>query len=708
MTTATAGGTPRWLPISPTAARGIAYLLTLASIGCLVFSWGVFFDSNDGAWTMPMVAFVIVGATILHRWPTHPVGWLFLWLGALGAVTGAGSAFVYDEAAAAGTIPVAPEAVRSSVVWLSLAAEACNTATIAALVPLSLLLFPDGRLPSRRWRFVPVVAGAAAVLGGVAALLNGGWGGDPAQAIVVSPLADLAVAPATSAVFFPLMMSGWVAGAVGMITRYRRSQDVERVQLKWLAASAVCAIVAVLGAFLFDRGAVTGWTVWLAAGGMAAPAVGAGIAILRHQLFDIDVVIRRSLIVGGLVIFVTGFYVAIVVGVGRLLGTHGSANPLLAVTATAAVAIAFQPVQQRLTRWANRLVYGQRSTPYEVLTAFARDVAAAGDPDALLERAAGSLADGTGALEATVWMRVGDRLSPAAHHPPGEAPPEQFLESGGALPALPGSVAVEVRHAEELLGAVTLTKPRGEPATPTDTALAQRLADQIGVALTNLRLTAELQQRAAELAASRRRVLTAADDERRALERRLSQRSGQRLVALKTGLAVAQRTAVGAPKTREQLETVQSILDDGIDELHRLTRGLYPPLLEAEGLAVALRSAAERTGLDVHVDADGVGRLPVTHETAIYFCVLEALANVAKHADTSSVRITLRRDDDAVAFSVVDAGRGFDRSAPDVGAGLANMRDRISALDGTVTIQSRPGRGTTVAGSVPVAAEVTA
>ena len=708
MTIATAPQTPRWLPVSPSAARVLAYVLAVGGLVFIAASWGVLYEAYDGAWAMPMVAFIVVGVTILHRWPTHPMGWLFLWLGVLGAVSGAGSAYVYGPVREIGALPVAPARVPASLLWLSLVAEASNTAIVAGLVPLTLLLFPDGTLPSPRWRVVPVLAGAAAVMGGAAALLNGGWGGDVAQAIVISPLAGHPLATVTSAAFYPLLMAAWVGGAVGMIVRYRHSRGTERVQLKWLAASAVFAIVAVIAALTVDRGAAHGWVAWAAAGGIAAPAVGAGIAILRHQLFDIDVVIRRSLIVGGLVVFVTGFYVVIVVGAGRLLGVQGEGDSLLAVVATALVAVAFQPVQQRLSRLANRLVYGRRATPYEVLTTFAREVAGTADPDALLARAAASLADGTGAVTATVWMRVGDRLRAAAHHPQGDVPGEKPLAADGSLGGLPGDVRVEVRHDGEFLGVVTLTKPRGEPPTPADAALARRLADQIGVALTNLRLTAELRRRAAELAASRRRVVTAADDERRALERRLSERSGQRLVALKAGLAVAQRTAASAPRARDQLATVQGILDDGITELHRLTRGLYPPLLESEGLAVALRSAAERTGLDVHVDADtSVGRLPVTHETAVYFCVLEALANIAKHADTASVRITLRCEDAGVYFTVVDAGRGFDSATAAAGAGLANMRDRVAALEGSVSVTSAPGAGTTVAGRIPLPVAVT-
>ena len=702
MTSTTAPQTPRWFPVSAATARVAAYLVAAGGVLTLMVGFEVYSNTGDAAWVMPMFAFILVGTVILHRWPTHPIGWLFLWLGALAGLSSGMGALVLPDVLAIGDLPVPAEQVPARVMVVSLAAEALNTATIAALVPLTLLLFPDGRLPSPRWRVVPVVALTAAVIGAVAALVNGGWGGDPAQAVVLSPLNGHPLAAVASAAFFPLLMSTWVAGAISMIVRYRRSVGSQRVQLKWLAASAVVAILGVMVAAFVGGGAVSGWTVWVAAGGMAAPAVGAGVAILRHQLFDIDVVIRRSLIVGGLVLFVIGFYVVIVVGAGRLLGTHGDTNPVLAVAATAAVAFAFQPVQQRLTRWANRVVYGRRTTPYEVLTTFAREVAGTADPDALLARAAASLADGTGAVTATVWMRVGDRLHPAAHHPAGEPPPDHALPGDGTLPDLPGNIGVQVRHGGELLGAVTLTKPRGEPPTPADTALARRLADQIGVALTNLRLTAELHRRAAELAASRRRVLTAADDERRMVERRLSQRAVQRLIALKTGLAVAQRTADSAPRTHDQLTTVRSILDDGIEELHRLTRGLYPPLLEAEGLAVALRSAADRTALSVHIDADGVERLPVAHETAIYFCILEALANVAKHADTSSARVTLRRDRDAVTFTVVDAGRGFDSSDMGQGAGMANIRDRISALDGTLEVRSTPGGGTTVSATVPV------
>ena len=684
---------PRWSRLSPAGAKGLAAVLALVAVGLIGTLLVTGQQPGDTGWLFPLAAFTAVGVAILRRWPGHPLGWLFLAFGVLGPASAAAGALatVGLPLPEEGLLPA--EELAPWRILLYHGSVAVNTAVIATFVPLSLLLFPDGRLPSRRWRWVPWLVLVTATVGALGAALTGGWGGDPEQAEVVATTASGPVAELAGAAFFPLLTLVWVASAASLVLRWRRASGIQRVQLKFLAVGAAFAQLVLLGTTFIPPGAPGGAADLLSAAAIGAAPIAAGIAIVRHQLFDIDVVIRRSVIVAGLVAFVTGLYVAIVVGLGRLLGGGSEGEPLLAVAATAVVAVAFQPARERLTRLANRLVYGRRATPYEVLRTFGHEVGQSADVDALLTRAATSLAEGTGAEAVTVWLLVDDRLVPAA----GDLarPPVAGLD------ALDDDLVVPVRRGGELLGAVTLVKPRAEPPTPVDAALAERLAGQLGVALANARSTAELRRTAEQLEASRRRVLTAADDQRLDLERRLSEGAGERLVALQTGLEVVRRGAADAPRTCEQLMALSDGVRAASEDIARLAAGLYPGLLQAEGLAPALRAATAGGPLAVSVDADGVGRLPADVEVAAYFAAMEALQNAVKHADAASARVTLRVNG-GLTFTVTDAGRGFDAAASPPGAGLQNLRDRLAALGGDVAIRSAPGEGTTVTGTLPL------
>jgi signal transduction histidine kinase len=146
---------------------------------------------------------------------------------------------------------------------------------------------------------------------------------------------------------------------------------------------------------------------------------------------------------------------------------------------------------------------------------------------------------------------------------------------------------------------------------------------------------------------------------------------------------------------------IRGALSNALDDLRDLARGIYPPLLADQGLAAAIDAQARKSPLPATVDADGVGRLPQDVEAAIYFCSLEAMQNVAKYADAGAVRVRLRRRDAVVEFEIEDDGRGFDAASAPKGSGLQGMVDRLDAIGGTLSVDSRPGHGTVVRGSVP-------
>ena len=412
-------------------------------------------------------------------------------------------------------------------------------------------------------------------------------------------------------------------------------------------------------------------------------------------------IINRALVYGLIATALTAIYVGVVVGVGALVGSSGSST--LTIVAAVAIALLFQPLRRRAQRLANRLVYGDRATPYQVLSDFAERMAGTYALDDVLERMASILADGTGATRVDVWLRVGGELRPVAAWPadaPGLDP--IALAAGDALPAFDMTRAVAVRHGAELFGAMTLIKPRNEPLTPTEDKLVEDLASQAGLVLRNARLAAELQESVDALRASRRRLVEAQDEERRKIERNLHDGAQQQLVALSVQLGLLERLAEDPERVRQMATQLQGGLRDALDDLRDLARGIYPPLLADKGLAVALEAQSRKAALPTTVEPDGIGRYPREVEAAVYFCALEAMQNVAKYADARSATVRLSERHGRLIFEIEDDGRGFDADTTTFGTGVQGMADRLDAIGGTLDIRSAPGEGTRVRGEVIV------
>lgn len=248
--------------------------------------------------------------------------------------------------------------------------------------------------------------------------------------------------------------------------------------------------------------------------------------------------------------------------------------------------------------------------------------------------------------------------------------------------------------------------------TAVEERLFAGLAAQAGLVLRMVGLRAELEVRRVELMAqadelqvSRQRLIRTQDAERRRLERDIHDGAQQHLVALAVSLRLAQRMAVRSPERAARVLAEQAdAADVAIETLSSLSRGIYPRLLSSEGLVAALLSAVGTSPVPVTVDAIGVGRLPAAVEAALYFCCMEAVQNAAKHSGARSVSVRLAANRDRWLLIVEDDGGGFDQApagAAGTGAGLANMRDRLDAVGGTVTVGSVPGSGTTVTAVVP-------
>jgi signal transduction histidine kinase len=494
------------------------------------------------------------------------------------------------------------------------------------------------------------------------------------------------------------------ASVTSMVLRFRRSQGPERQQIRWFAFAVVYLLVGTTASEVLYALGIENWLLdtLLAAVAFLALPVAVGVAVLRYRLYDLDVVIRKTLLYGFLVALATIVYVVVVVGFGTLVGRE---SPFLTMVAAVIVAVGFQPARARLTRLANHLVYGRRATPYEVLSEFSERVGEAYAADDVLPRMARVVAEGVNAEHADVWLKIGDELRVSASWPAdGGGRVTRLPLPNGAMPTIEGAhIASPVEHRGELLGALAVTKPPAEPLSPNDVKLVEDLASQAGLVLRNVRLTEELRARLEDLKAAQKRIVAAQDEARRRLERNIHDGAQQQLVALAVKARLARGLTDKDPaRATELLAQLEADTTIALDNLRDLARGIYPPLLADEGLRVAVEAHARKVLLPVEVDADGLGRFPQDVEVAVYFSVLEALQNVTKHARASAVRVVLRHDDGRLTFEVVDDGPGFESSAIGYGSGLQGISDRLEALDGVLEVRSAPGKGTTVMGRIPV------
>ncbi len=607
----------------------------------------------------PAAAFSIVGLVVTLRQPQNACGWLMLVIGTIWSL---------------GVSPPTPDGTLG---WALSWGWVPAFGLMATHLPLRL---PNGRLPSPKWRWVSRLATTAMVVLSVGLLFS--------PETPDNPVANERLALIGLAGLIGLAICA-ILSIASLFVRARHTTADERRQIRWIAVGAVVFISAwllgilaqLLGVSVETDTVVTAIVLCF----YAAIPVSIGIAILKYRLYDIDVVIKKTVILAVLAAFFVLVYALVVGGVGALV--EGSSNTALSFAAAAIVATLFQPVLTRARRFADRLVYGDRATPYEVLAAFGDQLAETYSADDVLPRTARVLAEGVGADRARVWLAEGGGFRPVAVYPP-DASRER-----------PDDHLAEVRHQGDLLGALSVAMPANDPMDPAKEKLVADLAAQAGLVLRNVRLVEDLRR-------SRRRLVAAQDEERRKLERNIHDGAQQQLVALAVKARLTRALTDRDPaKAAEMLEQIESETQSALEDLRDLARGIYPPLLADKGLEAALTAQARKSPVPVTVTGDGIGRYPQEVEAAVYFSVLEALQNVAKYAEARHAEVRLGRDADALTFRVHDDGRGFETDATGYGTGLQGMEDRLAALDGSLSVTSRPGDGTTVDGRVPVRVE---
>ena len=677
------------LMVALTAAGAVMQILTRKTAVSSSFA----FRGSDILLSLSMGS---VGVLIASRRRENPIGWILLAVAFIASLGYAGAQYGVRSVVQHGaTLPL-----TSFAAWLQ------NWLWVPLIggVGYAVVLFPDGRPATPRWRpflrwFVPV---AFTVFAAAIAFYDGPLQGFPRSYRNPYTLSQ-GVIDALTAVGGLMFLASIVLTVIAVVRRFRRSSGTTREQLKWLVlAAAGVALTMAVGMPAFLAQGTQGQDsllVRILAGFVVVAIIGIpvsmGIAILRHRLYDIDVVINKTVVFGALAAAITAVYVAIVVGIGAAVGSTGRPNVGLSVAATAAVAVLFQPLRAWARRVANRLVYGKRATPHDVLTVLGERISEAYSLDDVLPRLAQLVTEATAASSAEVWLRVGDEMRPTAAWPHDPTSAVVTVPESGADPTVPGAEhTFPVRHQGELLGAVAVRTPANDTLSTADERLLADLSTHAGLVLRNVRLIEELR-------ASRQRLVSAQDMERRKIERNLHDGAQQHLVALSINLGLAQTLFDSDPtQAREMLTQLKSDASDALENLRDLARGIYPPLLADRGLSAALTSHAAKAPVPTKVEAGEVARYPMEVEAAIYFCVLEALQNVAKYAGASSATVKLAEDNGHITFAVSDDGAGFDVERAARGAGLTNMTDRLEALGGRLEISSRPGAGTTIRGWV--------
>lgn len=643
------------------AVLSIAYL----ALGLVLHLMTALADREDLLATPEPVlgpAMAVVGAVLLGRVPRHRVLLLMTVIGC--------SACVF-----AGSVAIAVHGFSASAdpgLGYRVAAWLAQWTWIPAFVPFATLLpllFPDGRLPSPRWR--PVAATAVvltAVMVLVAAFTDIQAGdGRPANPVAIdalTPVADL-VGPA----LFTLVPALALAAIASLVVRFRRADAQQRRQIAWVGYALAWVVAASwISPPLF---AVTT---------LAVP-VAIGIAVVRYRLFGIDVVLNRTLVGTALLAASALVYVAVV---GWLGGLSGASDSVVGFVGAVAVAAVFHPLYVRVQRGVDRLLHGLRSDPYRVLGRVTEVLRTAESPRAALQQAVAAVAADLKLPAVTVRV---DRP---------DAPPvvESVGDPARAVHAVP------LRWHDGVVGEL-----RAAPRTGTDRldavdeSLLADVAAQLAAVGFALRLATDLER-------SRDRLVSAREEERRRIRRDLHDGLGPQLAAAVMALDVANR-ALGEGRAASLVGTARDQLQESVADVRRIVHGLRPPALDDLGLLGALQA----TGPGMlsgdgapRITVEGCGpldHLPAAVEVAAFRITQEAMTNAVRHAGATSIAVRLTGGPDALTIEVVDDGAGLADDVP-AGLGLQSMRDRAAELGGTCSIGPAPGGGTRVTAVLPL------
>jgi len=557
---------------------------------------------------------------------------------------------------------------------------ACFFFLALGLLVLVFSLFPDGRfVPSfTRWTLVVFLIGQV-----------------PS---IFFPDAPVTRNTQVSLLVYLTLLGEMAILALVQCYRYRRvSSPMQRQQTKWVVFGLVVPTTVYVGGSVlslvfpalgvYDPLYQPAYIAVVSCTQLLIP-LSFGFAMLRYRLWDIDTLINRTLVYGILTASVFGLYILVVISLGTLLRAQGNLGiPLLA---TVLVAVLFQPLRHRLQRAINRLMYGERDTPYQVISRLGQRLEITLAPDAVLPTIVETVAQALKLPYAAIMWKRGDEFTVAASYGTAKHEP----------------VHLPLIYQAELVGELVLA-PRapGEQFTPADRGLLDDLARQAGVAAHAVRLTADLKQLTIDLQHSRERLVSAREEERRRLRRDLHDGLGPQLASLTLKLETARNRLTHDPLADALLSDLAARTQATVADIRRLVYALRPPALDELGLLSALRELTLQSSdqVSVHLDApDCLPELPAAVEVAVYRIAQEALTNVVRHAHARrcDIRLTLDETTGLLALSIQDDGQGLPLLRG-VGVGLTSMRERAEELGGTWSIEQAPMGGTCVLARLP-------
>jgi len=558
---------------------------------------------------------------------------------------------------------------------------------------LFLFIFPNGQFAPRWTRWIVVLMALWAAIGSIFVI--------PALSTTWLATVEDRIWP----VFLPIFV---VTAIVTQVYRYRRlSNQVERQQSRWVLSGIVVGLIWILFWVLYanftNRDFLHGaWNKTIAnaliyAGFLLVP-LSIGMAILRARLWDIDLIINRTLVYGALTASVVGLYVLVVGYLGTLLQTSG--NLLVSLVATGVVALLFQPLRIRLQRGVNRLLYGERDDPYAALARLGQRLEATLAPEAVLPAIVETVAQALRLPYVAIALTTDDRRPTTDD----SAPLWSIVNRQSSVVAAYGApienpTTLPLTYQSEAVGQLILA-PRapGEPFGRADQRLLDDLARQAGVAVHAVRLTSDLQR-------ARERLVSAREEERRRLRRDLHDGLGPQLASqtllIDTVFRLLPNDIDGALGL---LHRLKSQSQGAIADIRRLVYALRPPALDDLGLVEALREQTvqyAQSGVQITVVSPGsLPPLPAAVEVAVYRIAQEALTNVIRHAQASACTIEIVPDQE-LAITIADDGRGLP-SDRRMGVGLTSMHERAAELGGRLAIEPRPGGGTQVRAWLPL------
>lgn len=646
----------------PAALLGVTIALAIVSIP---ISLGHEQLTDTVLYPLNAVAFAVAGALISSRWRGSSIGWLLLADGVVSAFVEAVEGYGYH-----GDYPAAVTAE-----WI----DSWSSWFTVAITAVILTLLPSGRVLSARWRPVLWAAIAATV-----SLMLGSAFGHATDSTFRSGRNPYAVG---SQVFDVLYVIGQVVfllsllAAIGsLVARFRRSSGIERQQLKWIAyavtALAIMGPVAIF--FYYDSVLVQ---ILIAPVVTALPAA-ICIAIMRYRLYDIDVIINRTVVYGSLTVLLAGGYVAVSLGLGAAFG--GLHSAWVTAGATLAAAVAFRPLRAWIQDTVDRRF---RRARYDAL----------GRVDAFLE----DLRSGRVASD-----RLEDLLRDVLNRPDLElcyvgSDAGTYIDAHGAEVSLDtedGRTRTRVECAGVLLAVVSHVEVVAATEAAPDQILLKEVLGRAGLAIEISRLQAEVHHQLAEVKASRARIIAAGYEERRRLERDLHDGAQQRLVSIGLALRHAQHQ-LGASPVGDTIENAVTQISVAITDLRELANGVRPALLD-QGLGFALRELAGRTPLPVDLQAT-TERFATDLEATAYFVACEAVTNSVKHSAAHGIVLNAERCEGHLVVTVRDDGVGGARAS--AGSGLRGLSDRVAAQGGRIRLDSPLGRGTTLIAELPCA-----